>query len=355
MILLAVLIVVLAAILEARSLRDGLDSIREDFGPETTLVDPDETFRLTVSARNAGPRHILFLRLTEALPPEIRPRSEEHVVRTSLGDSQIAVTTWLRPWRSARFDVPVSISRRGYYPLPGLEIARGDFLGLREESRRSRRFRFVTVAPREAEDAGFQDVLGGFLADISVRRFLHEDPVLTAGYRAYTGREPMKSISWTQSARGLGMMVKKYDFTSEPAVSVLLNADGPRSPEHSERMERCFSLARTVCRVLEERGIGYDFTTNASSAELFSDVADLGAGLGGQHFSAVLERLGRADCRAAYSGERLLERSAASNSGKGRILITPGAEFGDSPALARLRELTGGSVLILRAEEVGGL
>ena len=107
MILLAVLIVVLAAILEARSLRDGLDSIREDFGPETTLVDPDETFRLTVSVRNAGPRHILFLRLTEALPPEIRPRSEEHVVRTSLGDSQIAVTTWLRPWRSARFDVPV--------------------------------------------------------------------------------------------------------------------------------------------------------------------------------------------------------------------------------------------------------
>ena len=249
----------------------------------------------------------------------------------------------------------MSISRRGYYPLPGLEIARGDFLGLREESRRSRRFRFVTVAPREAEDAGFQDVLGGFLGDISVRRFLHEDPVLTAGYRAYTGREPMKSISWTQSARGLGLMVKKYDFTSEPAVSVLLNADGPRSPEHSERMERCFSLARTVCRVLEERGIGYDFTTNASSAELFSDVADLGAGLGGQHFSAVLERLGRADCRAAYSGERLLERSAASNSGKGRILITPGAEFGDSPALARLRELTGGSVLILRAEEVGGL
>ena len=56
--------------------------------------------------------------------------------------------------------------------------------------------------------------------------------------------------------------------TSEPAVSVLLNADGPRSPEHSERMERCFSLARTVCRVLEERGIGYDFTTNASSADI---------------------------------------------------------------------------------------
>ena len=193
MILLAVLIVVLAAILEARSLRDGLDSIREDFGPETTLVDPDETFRLTVSARNAGPRHILFLRLTEALPPEIRPRSEEHVVRTSLGDSQIAVTTWLRPWRSARFDVPVSISRRGYYPLPGLEIARGDFLGLREESRRSRRFRFVTVAPREAEDAGLQDVLGGFLGEISVRRFLHEDQVLTAGYRDYTGREHMKT------------------------------------------------------------------------------------------------------------------------------------------------------------------
>lgn len=352
MILLFVLIVALAAVLEVRSLRDGLDSIREEFGPDAALVDPDEVFRLTVSAQNAGPRYVLFLRLTQMLPPAFHPQSEEHVVQTSLGDHQISVTTWLRPWRSARFDIPVSVPRRGYYPLPSLEVARGDFLGLREEIRQSRHFRFVTVAPREAEDAGFRDVLGGFLGDISVRRFLHEDPVLTAGYRAYTGREPMKSISWTQSARGLGLMVKKYDFTSEPTVSVLLNADGPQSPEHAERMERCFSLARTVCRVLEERGIGYDLTTNAMAAEAFSDVADLREGLGARHFAAVLERLGRADCRAAYPGERLLERSAASNSDRGRILITPGNEFTDSPALARLRELTGGSVLILRASEV---
>lgn len=353
MILLAVFIVVLAAILEARSLRDGLGSIREDFGPDSALVDPDEAFCLVYSLRNRSPRFALFLRLTEDLPPAFRPLRSTHVVRMQMGGEQVSLTTWLRPWQEARFQIPVSVSRRGFYILPPMELFGGDFLGLREQSRRFNQYRCLTVAPREAEDQGLADVLGGFLGDISVRRFLHEDPVLTAGYRAYTGREPMKSISWTQSARGLGLMVKKYDFTSEPSVSVLLNADAPKSPEHNERMERCFSLARTVCRVLEERGIEYDLATNAMAAEAFSDVADLGAGLGGQHFTAVLERLGRADCRAAYSGERLLERSAASNSDRGRILITPGEEFGDSPALARLRELTGGNVLILRASEVG--
>lgn len=352
MILLALFAAVLAVVLEYRSARGGPDHIQEDFGPDEPLVDPDEVFRLTVSARNAGPRYVLFLRLTEDLPPVFRPQSEAHVARTSLGDNQIAITTWLRPWEEARFAVPVSVCRRGYYPLPSLEVARGDFLGLREESRRSRHFRFVTVAPREAEDTGLQDVLGGFLGDISVRRFIHEDPVLTAGYREYTGREPMKSISWTQSARGRGLMVKKYDYTSEPSVSVLLNADAPQSPEHADRMELCFSLARTVCRVLEERGIQYDLITNASAAETFSYVSDLGDGLGPRHFAAVLERLGRAGCRPAYPGERLLALSAAANSDRGRILITPGSEFSDSPALARLRELTSGNVLILRASEV---
>lgn len=355
MMILVLFALALAAVLEVRSIRGGLDRIREDFGPEEPLVDPDEPFCMNYSLRNASPRFVLFLRLTEDLPPAFRPLQSDHVVHMQLGGEQVSLTTWLRPWQEARFQVRVSVSRRGFYMLPAMEVLRGDFLGLREQSRRFNRYRCLIVAPREAGDTGLADVLGGFLGDISVRRFIHEDPVLTAGYRAYTGREPMKSISWTQSARGLGLMVKKYDFTSEPSVSVLLNADAPKSPEHTERMERCFSLARTVCRILEERGIQYDFATNAAASDAFSDVSQqLGTGLGARHFTSLLERLGRADCRAAYPGERLLERSAASNSDKGRILITPGDEFGDSPALARLRELTGGNVLILRAAEGEG-
>ena len=59
----------------------------------------------------------------------------------------------------------------------------------------------MRMRPRDWADSS-ADVLSGFLGDVSVRRFIYEDPVLTTGFREYTGREPMKHISWTQSARG---------------------------------------------------------------------------------------------------------------------------------------------------------
>ena len=171
-----------------------------------------------------------------------------------------------------------------------------------------------------------------------------------SGFREYTGREPMRAISWTQSARGLGMMVKIYDHTAQPSVSVLLNADG-QGEDLARDLEVCYSLARTVCRTLEERGIQYDFVSNAMELNTFFAVAELGDGLGQRHFEGLLERLGRSSCQASYPGERLLERSAATRSHRGRILITPGPELDDSPALARLRELAGDNVLVLRARE----
>jgi len=340
--------VLLALVLEVRS-RHSLDRVHEDCAVAEALVDPDEVFTLTYTLRNTGPRHVLFLRLRQKLPGVFQPQ-EDAMVRSSLGETQMALTTWLRPRQEARFTLPVSAGQRGYYPLAPLEVSGGDFLGLRESIRRTRCFQAVTVAPREAADPGLEAVLGGFLGEVSVRRFIYEDPVLTAGFREYTGREPMKAISWLQSARGQGMMVKVYDHTAQPSVSVLLNADA-RSEDLAEELERCFSLARTVCRILEERGVQYDFATNAMEMDTIFSVSELGEGLGRRHFEAVLERLGRAGCQASYPGERLLERSAATNSYRGRILITPGPELDASPALARLRELTGDNVLILRVRE----
>ncbi len=66
-------------------------------------------------------------------------------------------------------------------------------------------------------------MLGGVIGDISVNRFIFEDPMLTVGFSEYTGREPMRDISWTQSARLGRMMVKNYDHTVDLSVTILLN------------------------------------------------------------------------------------------------------------------------------------
>ena len=344
--------VALVLVLEFRLSRNALTHVREDHWPEERLVDPEEVFHLTLSVENTAKRYVLFLGLEEQLPKEFEtPLNSRYLRRSAEGGRYISITTWLRPYQQVQFRVPVSIAQRGRYVLHSLKVSGGDFLGLREEVRRLERFRAVIVAPKEAPEAGLSEVLGGFLGDVSVRRFLHEDPVLTAGFREYTGREPMKAISWMQSARGQGLMVKTYDHTAEPTVSVLLNVDS-EEPEREELLEKCFSLTRTVCRTLEDRGIAYDFLTNADLLGAETERTELGDGLGTQHFTAVLECLGRASYYTRFSAEQLLENALETRETRGRILITPGAEFAQSQSLRRLRELSDGNLLVLRAAEV---
>ena len=149
-------------------------------------------------------------------------------------------------------------------------------------------------------------------------------------------------------------MVKKYDYTLEPAVSVLLNIESA-AENCEEEIERCFSLARTVCDTLEERGVQYDFATNAVIAGAMSDMSTLSEGLGPRHFEGVLESLGRAMHTVSRSADQLLAGSAAAGYGsaRGRILITPDRTALYPQTLNRLREVSGGNLLVIDASEVG--
>ena len=68
----------------------------------------------------------------------------------------------------------------------------------------------VLILP-ELEEAQreLEEMLGGFLGELSVNRYLYEDPILTAGYRPYTSGDPMRSIAWKQSVRGAGAYGQK--------------------------------------------------------------------------------------------------------------------------------------------------
>lgn len=236
--------------------------------------------------------------------------------------------------------------------LREFHISSGDFLGLREQMKSYGRFHEVVVPPKECASERLEDMFGGFMGEVSVNRFIMEDPVLTLGYREYTGREPMKMISWSQSARGGGLMVKKYDYTLEPTVSVVLNVDGGENMSR-DLLETSLSLTRSVCTMLEQKGVKYSFSSNSMLAGMPSDPGAVSEGLGQRHFAGILEHLGRATESHNVPFARLLEKEAQQGTAAGRILITPGAEEESERALDRLREASGGNLLVLRASEVG--
>jgi len=237
--------------------------------------------------------------------------------------------------------------------LPQFTVHGGDFLGLQEHSRQYGRFNEVVVAPRETMTPKLIDVFGGFMGEVSVNRFIMEDPVLTLGYREYSGREPMKMISWTQSAKRGQLMVKKTDYTLQPTVSVVLNtATALTGKEKAEMLEETFRLTRTVCSMLERKGVKYNFVSNAILAGSSAVLSVSDEGLGNRHFGGILEYLGRATYGSALSLETLLEKEARRQTSTGKILITPDGEGLHGKAMARFREAANGNLLVLNAQEV---
>lgn len=360
MLVFALLVVALALLLEWWLCRYGLRAVQEEFCPEQSVVEPGETVWLRVRLKNTGRLLLPYLRASLVFPPGIIPCDEGHA-RQDVDRQFVAVSysVWLKPRQERDLRIPVRIPRRGRYILPRLTVKGGDFLGVAEPLRELNRFNEVVVAPAPAPEPPVQLRLGGLLGDLSVNRFLFEDPILTAGCREYTGREPMRQISWAQSARGRGLMVKQPDYTTEPVVTVLVNV-AVRSTGLGGQVEECFSLARTVCAVLERRMIPYSLAlnsvleygrTNHMAYAGGQNPAKLKQGLGETHFRRALELLGRATSRVDLPGEPFLLRAAGEGGVHCRILITTRDGMPPAGAVAQLRAASGGELLVITPQE----
>ena len=234
MIVFLIVILLLAALMEWLSLRGGAACADGDFSLSKTRAEADEPVEMTVSARNTGRLPITYLALRIAFPPAADlPDTADARMERSLR----VVTETFRLWgRSAKErTLRFCISARGVHTLSGRELARGDFLGLRLISRQLDRRQVLLVYPRRLESPALAEAVGNDCGAMSARRWLLRDPVLTLGVREYTGTEPMRTISWSQTARRGELMVREFDYTRTLNCAVLLSVCGLGADEDALR------------------------------------------------------------------------------------------------------------------------
>lgn len=246
----------------------------------------------------------------------------------------------LMPHTTAVFKVRLSFSGRGVHGLGRYILESGDFLGLRTLQNAGRMEPELVVTAHRAEGIEEALPLSGFLGDHSVRRLLYEDPTLIVGTRDYSGREPMRSISWTQTAIRGKLMVRTYDHTAEPSAVILADLGG-----NQEEKEAVLALTRSACEGLQQANVPY---------ALFSD-GDLfktDTGLGQAHLDYILERIGRARPTEFLSFRELTERCLEERgSATDWILIVPGRSEEIEGCLQRIEEHSGGCAMILFGED----
>ena len=354
MLIFVLILVAAAGFAQYWSLAHALDDVEQHCAPDCKLAEPDQTFHLINTVANRSRRFVPYVHVSQHIP-DVLTVQEDNVEITPRGKTSryLEYSLYLMPRQTWQRPVAVSLPVRGRYVFSGATLQGGGFLGFSELTAYTDQTEEIVILPRPCAIPALTDTLGGFLGDRSVDRYILEDPVLTLGFREYTGREPMKSISWPQSARSGQLMVKKYDYTLELTATVLLNVECDRTEGFEQRLEACFSITRTVCETLEEKRIPYRFVTNAGAAGAISLWSQVSDGLGAGHLSTVLEGLGRATYEPLRPFTHTLQQTIRHvEQGRTHILITPQREMPWQYELSRLEQLSGARALILTPEEV---
>jgi len=336
-------LIVALVIVQTISLKNPLKYIGLTYDTDLKLSEPGELVKLRYNVYNRGRLPVFFLGVTFSFDDTVKiEKSSTGSIETTFLGKSCSKNFFLMPGAHAKGTIEFSLSSRGIHKIGLHYLEAGDFLGLSSYVQSYEPEVNLVCTAKLAERDPQVMVRGGLSGDISVKRFILEDPSLVSGYREYTGTEPLKRISWLQTVKKGNLMVKVNDYTIDVNVTVALNMEKTGSTD--KEIEKCLELTRSVCEALEDMKIPYTFITNG-------DILSLEKGLGRKHLLALLKGLGLSKC-ACYEGfgalaEKCME-NAAENSGC--IIITSELTPDGEKALERLKAVSSGQVLVLRSD-----
>ena len=336
--------VLILALFEIASRRTDLRNLSVRFSLDRKLTEPGETVTLHYTVRNVSRFPFLFVGLSMRLDTCFRLEEDDQFLqqhtRSDFAGTQISHNFFLAPRRQFSGKLRFSVRQRGLYDLGKYYLEFGDLLGLKPRLLTGEMNLRIICTANSCQLSPLQ-VLGGEIGSVSVRRFLYDDPTMVLGYREYSGREPMKQISWNQSAKSGHLIVRQNDFTTDRAAIVLVNID----PTSRRLMEHCLCLTNSVCKFLEREKIPYAMLSNG-------DLRSITEGLGDSHLFFIQRRIGLSR-HTGYTGFSSVIHNCLRRKKPGctYIVITPSLDESTQASVSLLARHTDFKPVVLCAEE----
>jgi len=345
---LLIILIALGIILETISLKRDPEKVDLDYVISTGVTEPGAPFHVQTVITNKSRMPVSYMVVREILP-EMTELSDDATFQTKHDGLHVKNVCRVKGRQRKKLTLETSINKRGVHLFRGASIEFGDFLGFREISKKVTNQQEIIVYPERLENPGLIDALASFCGDIAAQRYLIRDPILSAGCREYTGREPMKDIHWLQSARRGELMVREFEYNRQVSVNVILDVGGV-SLQDDDRLDKCCAAARTICEKLVEKSVPVSFFTNAVLWRKGNKEAwrcEVSSG----HTGGLLEGLGRVSSHACGSLEKLLEYAIHENdSAASFIVIVPEGGKYERDTIERFRRITGQEVLLVQME-----
>jgi len=348
------ILMVVVYFVQVYSQKHALKDVDYDYKFSKQLVEADESLELISTIVNRARRFIPFIRMEESFPKGTRTIHQVAGLREDvLGSLRYDSTIYMMPRSKLERRLEIVFAKRGCYLFHGGKLHGGDFLGLKEKRESFQAFREVIVYPKGVNVQQWEQMLSGFLGDISVRRFIMEDPILTIGTREYTGSEPLNRISWKHSAKSGKLMVKQFDYTVETVVTVVLDINTSSGVAMDfQHIENCFSLTRSICQLFKEKNIAFDFVSNSRIQTSKTQLQRLDRRTGNLSLRDVLERLGRSTYQPIETFEATIKSvQSRHESNQGTIIITPQKDE-KKQGMAKQLEVAGSTVIFMYGEDV---
>ena len=326
--------------LELISRRNDVRNLKVSFSLDMDLVEPGEVFTLRYVVANPGVLPVLSVGLGLQLEDVFTVCEDEAWKERHLSGNTVDHRFYLLPHGIFSGKIRLAVNKRGLFELGRCYMDKSDLLGLSPMIDAWDMGGRVICTAKTTEVPEYK-TLGGLQGNVSVRRFIHEDPSMLMGYRDYTGHEPMKHISWFQTAKTGKLTVRNSDHTVGQNVTLLVNMN----TQNSRRMENCLSLTRTVCEQLEEDKIPYAVFSNG-------DLHHLREGLGRGHLMTVLRHIGLSKLAGYYSFAHLVDERISKSMGlDSYIVITPEADEDVDSAIRFLQAHVDTEIFVLYGKE----
>jgi|GEM_PF-206779 len=230
----------------------------------------------------------------------------------------------LYPYRKIERRRTVTCTRRGMYTVSHAVIMLTDLFGTVELSQLfGEACAALTVLPAVRRSVLPEELPQQNTGEALLRRTLLQDRYAFCGIRPYADGDPVRDISWSASARSEQMMVRQYQETATPALTVLLNCatretDRGQTSDRSAYEDAIRVCASYLCTAAQAR-IPVRFCANTQIGGEPAETAFCTGKAGAQRMQRLLAAL---PLTVTGKFTRLVQRVCAEESARQIVAVT---------------------------------
>lgn len=205
---------------------------------------------------------------------------------------------------------------RGYYDCSLASIVAGDLFGVAHDRADVRGDARLYVYPAVLKPDELPDSALKWQGDVTVRRWILPDPMLTVGIRAYRSGDPQKDVHWGATARTGQLQVKQRDYTVSPRALLVMNCQiseglvGGMEPSQVALLENGVRICAALAAWCVGNGIDVGFLTNGAS-KLDDSALSIEPRCADAHLERILEALALLVIKMKLDMHTLLDRQIA--------------------------------------------